>query len=461
MKPLINNTMLHNNKTFPLSLEGIEEVDGTRHSKRCHATIMKIFNSDATKVSTIILIPVLALIAITANTLNKAIHTSKLASDADTAIQNAFLVSKLVGRLQIERGLTAIYLSSNKTNSLAFKKLTAARLITDDHINMLKTWSDMTLRSTNTSLLSSRELRDYISNYRKQVAVHPLSLEKNINFYTELNIEFLDISAMSIHVESQDRYLVAFDSLLRAGDAAGIQRALGSSYWAPCKFSPSNFNWFQDLQSQANTYLHQLFQYHIPSKTNYITGLNKLEPLEDILLTVAGNMLDHSYNDECKEFTRENRYQRAVWWFDNMTIYINHLDTVRNELVNDLNDGVKDMLSSAKQDYTVAIAIMIIVCITSIFTVYVINKLTSKIETYGKEVNMKTLQLEDEKTRTDTLLYQMLPKSVAEQLKLNVNIDAEYFDMVTIYFSDIVGFTNLSAKITPHQVIGFLNDLYR
>jgi guanylate cyclase len=54
----------------------------------------------------------------------------------------------------------------------------------------------------------------------------------------------------------------------------------------------------------------------------------------------------------------------------------------------------------------------------------------------------------------------MLPKQVAEKLKIGQSVEPESFDKVTVFFSDVVSFTNLSAKCTPLQVVNLLNDLY-
>ncbi len=46
----------------------------------------------------------------------------------------------------------------------------------------------------------------------------------------------------------------------------------------------------------------------------------------------------------------------------------------------------------------------------------------------------------------------MLPVSIANDLKANKTVEPEHFDDVTLFFSDIKGFTVLSGNSTPMQV---------
>lgn len=110
-------------------------------------------------------------------------------------------------------------------------------------------------------------------------------------------------------------------------------------------------------------------------------------------------------------------------------------------------------------------------------------------------VESRTIQLADEKRKTETLLHRMLPRYVsscrcgsvceigglhsilwlyngdcsqcllthivcmlyfrpiADQLMQGHFVKPEVYNSVTVYFSDICGFTQLSAEITPMEVI--------
>ncbi|HEX3757084.1 MAG TPA: adenylate/guanylate cyclase domain-containing protein [Kofleriaceae bacterium] len=62
--------------------------------------------------------------------------------------------------------------------------------------------------------------------------------------------------------------------------------------------------------------------------------------------------------------------------------------------------------------------------------------------------------------RSEELLLNILPPSIARRLKLSGGTIADGFAEVSVLFADIVGFTRLSSQRPPEHIVGLLNDLF-
>lgn len=93
-----------------------------------------------------------------------------------------------------------------------------------------------------------------------------------------------------------------------------------------------------------------------------------------------------------------------------------------------------------------------------------LENLTGRMEQYTNNleslIDAKLATLLEEKMKTEELVYQFVPKSIATLLKQNQSVEPEAFECVTVFYSDIVGFTSLSSESSPMEVIDFLSNLY-
>lgn len=116
-------------------------------------------------------------------------------------------------------------------------------------------------------------------------------------------------------------------------------------------------------------------------------------------------------------------------------------------------------------------ALLILIIISLIVFMLIDKKLVSDLKKYNEELERIVAErtaelkksyklLESEKLKSEKLLLNILPVRVAKNLRNNGRTEPEEFENVTVYFSDIVGFTNISNSLTPKVLIDELNEIF-
>ncbi|XP_056308972.1 guanylyl cyclase C [Danio aesculapii] len=93
------------------------------------------------------------------------------------------------------------------------------------------------------------------------------------------------------------------------------------------------------------------------------------------------------------------------------------------------------------------------------------DNLIRRLQMYSRNlehlVEERTALYKAERDRADQLNFMLLPGPVVRSLKETGRVEPELYDEVTIYFSDIVGFTTICHHSTPMEVVDMLNDIYK
>ena len=81
------------------------------------------------------------------------------------------------------------------------------------------------------------------------------------------------------------------------------------------------------------------------------------------------------------------------------------------------------------------------------------------INVYGTDITAAR-QVEALSAANERLLLNILPPSIAERLRGGETVIADRFDDMAVLFADVVGFTTLSARLSPVEVIDLLNRVF-
>ena len=68
--------------------------------------------------------------------------------------------------------------------------------------------------------------------------------------------------------------------------------------------------------------------------------------------------------------------------------------------------------------------------------------------------------LRDEQAKSESLLLNILPRSIADKLKAETQTIADQFSSASILFADVVDFTPLAERLPPAEVVGVLDHLF-
>ena len=373
--------------------------------------------------------------------------TVKLKTMKDS-VKTSIEIADLVHRLQIERGARVLYISS-RGDTNARKTVLEAENLTDKLVKNLDTWP----RDLERYQFNSKDtFMTLVNDHRNSHDVRSSTIEGEIRFYSKVIENLFDWLFRKVHWSDYGVLpdFIGYEMLLTGKEKTGVERALGGSFFIRGQFNETTeLLWFA--------------QENFIGKEKLNISLQLIPQIKGIYDKVlkARNKTLLSQVEQNRKIILSNKKQlpsadSGIKWFHLMTTYIDALLEVQHQTSALILEKLEDNINQSNIDWLLKLIVFGFVVLLMPF--FVCSVYT--IQGYAAKLHRATEDLTEEKERADTLLYQMLPLQVAEQLKIGKTVTAEQFESVTVFFSDIVNFTQICANISPMEVTQMLNRLY-
>ncbi|XP_069119484.1 uncharacterized protein [Argopecten irradians] len=407
------------------------------------------------KMLAIVMIPIVALLGITANFFAGTLNTySKLI----TIRQDLYLGRELgtfLRYFQRERDMSTLYASRIGPDTKG--RLLRRYIDTDGALANLSSWP-VSVNNKRPEFQTKEAFTAYLAKHRYELDIIMLTTRGEILFYSDCIDVFIKWLYEAISVASSEsiwKSLVAYQEIIVTSENIGRERGYGVTFYALGYFrNREEYLMFLESQDIANVTFRFATQLSEIAFEIYDTSLNDHPMIFESIRSMRNEIRSNVTS------AADGSLTMADSWDRNMTFYQDVIRDIQLTIASEIDAILEENSGKSIRNITIFSFIFgafLLICPLLVFGVY---SLTSQIQKYSISIATRTQALKQEKNCTDTLLYQMLPKSVAERLKRSEEVVAETFQHSTLFFGDIVGFTQISSNSSPLQVVNMLNKLF-
>ena len=413
------------------------------------------------------LIPIVSLIAQNVFLLSDILDRKNDLIEIGASVLKSDETAKLISSLQQERtaSLMQIYLTNTSkftTGSVDELDLDylAQRLQTDEALGNISGWRDF---PGETMFNSKLRLQIRLDDFRELQDKRNLSSrEQNqklasdtLDFYTYTTRVLLNDLSNIITATNGSRtwrYLVTYKNILRAVESLGIEISYGIIFIGNGELSPDDFANYVESHKLTEEYILQS-QAFLSSFKKKITEIQDTERYTQYnyrynVLISPDKKVDGDLDQEIFNYFLNS--------FEIITMMREVVDSARKSM----NDLIQDESKSVDSEYVFGTTIICALCVMSPAIVILIRNAVNALQIFSESFKRKALQLKKEKNKADNLVYQMLPKSVADNLRQDKNT-SEMFDSATVCFTEIDAFNIIARSCDPLQLFELLNTMYK